>query len=211
MPWDWFKNHINTLSADLWVYNTELYNITLRTYLLREQRKFVSTGSSEARGSAGWGTALQVGRSRVRIPMVSLDFFHWHPAALYMTLGLTKPLTEMSTRNISWGSKGGRSVRLTTVPASCANCLEIWESQPPGTLGTCPALQWDCFYWKLHLFVYVLVVSLFSILTCCVCKLCFGTCSVVATAADTRNRCMVWTRSDCWLTGLWQRVTTALC
>jgi len=31
---------------------------------------------SGARGSAvGWGTALQVGRSRVRFPMVSLDFF----------------------------------------------------------------------------------------------------------------------------------------
>ena len=29
-----------------------------------------------ARGSAvGWGTAIQVGRSRVRFPMVSLDFF----------------------------------------------------------------------------------------------------------------------------------------
>ena len=31
---------------------------------------------SGARGGAvGWGTALQVGRSRVRFPMVSLDFF----------------------------------------------------------------------------------------------------------------------------------------
>jgi len=30
-----------------------------------------------------------------------------------MGLGSTKPLTEMSTRNITWG-KGGRCVRLTT-------------------------------------------------------------------------------------------------
>jgi len=30
-----------------------------------------------------------------------------------MTLGSTQPLTEMSTRSISWG-KGGRCVRLTT-------------------------------------------------------------------------------------------------
>jgi len=29
-------------------------------------------------GAVGWGTALQAGRSRVRFPMVSLDFFHWH-------------------------------------------------------------------------------------------------------------------------------------
>ena len=26
-------------------------------------------------GAVGWGTALQVGRSRVRFPMVSLEFF----------------------------------------------------------------------------------------------------------------------------------------
>ena len=32
------------------------------------------------------------------------------------------------------GSKGGRCVRLTTLPHSCAVCLEIWEPQPPGTL-----------------------------------------------------------------------------
>jgi hypothetical protein len=35
-----------------------------------------------------------------------------------MTLGSTQPLTEMSTRCISWG-KGGRCVRLT-LPPSCA-------------------------------------------------------------------------------------------
>ena len=39
-----------------------------------------------ARGSAvGWGTTLQAGRSRVRFPMVSLEFFIdiIHPAALW--------------------------------------------------------------------------------------------------------------------------------
>ena len=36
-----------------------------------------------------------------------------------MTLGSNQPLTEMSTRCISWG-KGGRHVRLTTLPPSCA-------------------------------------------------------------------------------------------
>jgi len=42
-----------------------------------------------------------------------------------MTLELTQPLTEMSTRNISLGGKGGWCVRLTTLPPSCANCLKI--------------------------------------------------------------------------------------
>ena len=36
-----------------------------------------------------------------------------------MALGLTQPLTEVSTRCISWG-KGGRCVRLTIIPPSCA-------------------------------------------------------------------------------------------
>ena len=33
------------------------------------------------------------------------------------------------------GGKGGQCVGLTTLPPSCADCLEIWEPQPPGTLG----------------------------------------------------------------------------
>jgi hypothetical protein len=50
-----------------------------------------------------------------------------------MALGLTQPLTVMSTRDISWG-KGGRCVRLTILPPSCADYLKIWEPQPPETL-----------------------------------------------------------------------------
>ena len=51
-----------------------------------------------------------------------------------MALGLTQPLTEMSTRNISmgggaWEGKGGRCVGLTTLSPSCADCLEIWDPQ----------------------------------------------------------------------------------
>jgi len=38
------------------------------------------------------------------------------------------------------GGKGGRCVGLTILPSSRANCLEIWEPQPPGTLGACPGL-----------------------------------------------------------------------
>jgi hypothetical protein len=55
--------------------------------------------------------------------MVSLEFF-------IDIILLAQPLTEMSTRNISWGDKGGRCVRLTTLPPSYADCLEIWEPQP---------------------------------------------------------------------------------
>jgi len=46
------------------------------------------------------------------------------PDGVTMAVGFTQPLTEMSTGNISLGSKGGLWVGLTTLPP----CLEIWES-----------------------------------------------------------------------------------
>jgi hypothetical protein len=39
--------------------------------------------------------------------------------------------------------KGGRYVGLITLSPSGADCVEIWEPQPPGTLWTCPGLQCD--------------------------------------------------------------------
>jgi len=38
------------------------------------------------------------------------------------------------------GGKGGQCVGLTTLPPSRADCLEIWEPQPSGTLRACPGL-----------------------------------------------------------------------
>jgi hypothetical protein len=49
-----------------------------------------------------------------------------------MALGSTQPLTEMSTRDLSWGGKGGRCVGLTTLPPSC---LKTWEPRHPGALS----------------------------------------------------------------------------
>jgi hypothetical protein len=55
-----------------------------------------------AHGSVvGGGTMLQIGRSRVRVPMSSLDFFNLpNPSSRPMALGFTKPLREMNTRNL---------------------------------------------------------------------------------------------------------------
>jgi hypothetical protein len=58
--------------------------------------------------------------------MVSLEFF----IDIILSDCTVAPLTEMTTRNISYGGKGGRCVGLTTLPPSCADCLEIWEPQP---------------------------------------------------------------------------------
>jgi hypothetical protein len=67
--------------------------------------------------------------------------FHWHnPFGRTMALGSTQPLTEMSTRNISWGDKGGRCIRPTNLTPSSADCLKICQSQTPGSLWACPGL-----------------------------------------------------------------------
>jgi len=75
------------------------------------------------------------------IPNCVTGIFHWHkPSGRTMALGLSQPLTEMSTSNVSWGSKGSRYVGLKTLPPSCADCLEMWEPETPGTLTACPGL-----------------------------------------------------------------------
>jgi hypothetical protein len=38
------------------------------------------------------------------------------------------------------GGKSGRRVQLTTLPPLRANCLEIWEPKPPGTLRACTGI-----------------------------------------------------------------------
>ena len=87
-----------------------------------------------------WGTALHVGRSRVRFPMVSLEFFIdiILPAGLW-PWGLFS-LYQKWVPGTFPGGKGGRYMGLTTLPPSCADCLEIWKPQPPGTLWACPGL-----------------------------------------------------------------------
>jgi len=50
--------------------------------------------------AVGWGTTQQVASS---IPDGIIGIFHWHnPSSCTMALGLAQPLTELSTRNISW-------------------------------------------------------------------------------------------------------------
>ena len=61
-----------------------------------------------------------------------------------MALGSTQPPVEMSTRNIPKG-KGGRCVRLATSPPSRAECHEVWEPKPPGTLWYTSVLLRDSF------------------------------------------------------------------
>jgi hypothetical protein len=43
-----------------------------------------------------------------------------------------------------WG-KSGWCVGLTTLPSLCADCREIWEPRPRGTLRACPGLFRESF------------------------------------------------------------------
>jgi len=85
-------------------------------------------------------SALQIGRSMVRSQLFSLEFFieiksspsHYGPES-------TQPLTEMSTGSIFWG-KGGRCLRLTTLPPSCAVVMKSGNFnflEPSGPLQAC--------------------------------------------------------------------------
>jgi len=67
--------------------------------------------------------------------MASLEFFI---DITFPALGLTQPLNRNEYKNYFLGDKGGWCVGKTTLPPSCADCLEIWEPQPPGTLKGCP-------------------------------------------------------------------------
>jgi hypothetical protein len=66
---------------------------------------------------ASWGAMLEVGRSRVVLPLRSLiSLTYPDPCSRTTALGLTPPLTEMSTIKSFWEVKRGRRVRLTTSP-----------------------------------------------------------------------------------------------
>jgi hypothetical protein len=75
-----------------------------------------------------WGTAVAqwlrycatLRKVAGSIPDGVTGIFHWHtPSDRTMALGSTQPLTEVSTRSLP-GGEGGRCVRLTTLPPSCA-------------------------------------------------------------------------------------------
>jgi len=89
-----------------------------------------------------WATSRKVAGS---IPDGVIGIFHWHNPSAALWLWGRLSLWHKWVPDILLGGKGGRCIGLTTLPPSCADCHEIWEPQPPGTLRACPDLYRNCF------------------------------------------------------------------
>jgi hypothetical protein len=77
--------------------------------------------------------------SRKVAGLIGVNAISWHIPWPRSRLSLQqKWIPEIFT-----GGKGGRCVGVTTLPPSCAECHEIWELQPPGTLKACAGLYRD--------------------------------------------------------------------
>jgi hypothetical protein len=83
------------------------------------------------------GAPLQDERSRVRVPMTSLEFF----IDIILPVALWPGIDSASNRNEYQEyyvvCKRGRCAGLTTLLPSCADCQGIWSFQPPATILVC--------------------------------------------------------------------------
>jgi hypothetical protein len=105
-----FRIHARSVIASAnWVRHS--WSMTIQAIKLSYTKK------KRVRGSVvGWGTMLQAGRSRVRVPMRWI-FFNWPNPSSTMALESTHS-NRNEYQESSWGIKSGRRIRLTTLPPS---------------------------------------------------------------------------------------------
>jgi hypothetical protein len=99
----------------------------------------------EARGSAlAWVTVLQAGRSRVRIPMVSLEIFHWYnPSGFNMA---SQTLTKKEYQEHFLADKGCRCLGWQPYRIHVPIVLKSGTFNHVVQLRTCPGLYRDCLF-----------------------------------------------------------------
>jgi hypothetical protein len=61
------------------------------------------------------------------------------------------------------GGKGRRCVGLATSPPSCADCLEIWEPQPPGPSRRAQASKGMLYYYYHYYYYYYIFYFYFVV------------------------------------------------
>jgi len=95
-----------------------------------------------------WGHAVAQFVEELRYKPEGCGFnsrsFHWDFSLTSFRLHYVPRVNSASNINEYQenflGGKGGWCVGLTTLPPSCADCVENWEPQPLGTLWACPGL-----------------------------------------------------------------------
>jgi hypothetical protein len=130
----WKREHSRFSSIGRLVRSTKTWGGCIKE--LRNLYNLVS--KQRARGSAvGWGTMLQAGRSRIRVPTRWIFFNLSNPSGSTVILESTQSLTEMSIRNLLGGK--GRPARkadnLTAISELTVyrKCGSLDVSQPYGS------------------------------------------------------------------------------
>jgi len=83
------------------IITTNMYQMHIGLYFIYNVVNGKGKGTRWCSWLRHWATSRKVAGS---IPDGVFGIFHWHnPSGRTMALGMTQPLTEMSTRSISWG------------------------------------------------------------------------------------------------------------
>jgi hypothetical protein len=132
-------------------YYSEVIEIKNMTYRYKKWNKKKNTAET----CAFAGIALTMGHAVVQL-VEALRYkpegrgfdtqrCHWHSPSAALWPWIRLSLYQKRLPVIFPGGKCSWCLGLTTLPSSCAGCLEIWEPQTPGTLRSCPGQYNDCF------------------------------------------------------------------